>query len=417
MGLTLRRIAKLVSAKTAGRYGDGSGLYLQVPPRGEKMPRKTRASWLLRYERNGRERWLGLGPLHTYNLNEARERARKARQQLQDGIDPLDARQAERAKAALDAARSLTFEEATRQYFNAHEKKWRNAKHRQQFLNTLAAYAFPKIGRLPVAAIDTGLILKCVEPIWQDKTETANRVRGRIEAVLDWATVRGYRSGDNPARWKGHLDNVLAAPSQLQKTTHHAALPFADLPDFLTAVRGRGGVGARALEFTILTAARTGEVIGAKWDEFDLDGKVWTVPSGRIKGGREHRVPLSERVVEILRGLPREDDNPFVFIGNKKGKHCGLLTMWQVLSRMKRADVTVHGFRSCFRDWAAERTNYPNHVVEMALAHAIGNKVEASYRRGDLFDKRRKLMEAWAKYCLTPPAKATGEVVSMHGRH
>lgn len=395
MPLTALRVAK---AKRVGRYGDGQGLYLQVTNAGVK-------SWLLRFERNGRERWMGLGPLHTFSLKEARDRARKARQQLLDGIDPLDARKAERAAQALEAARALTFDEATRQYFDQHERKWRNAKHRQQFLNTLATYAFPKIGRLSVAAIDTGLVLKCLEPIWHEKTETANRVRSRIESVLDWATVRGYRHGDNPARWKGHLDNVLPARGQIQKTNHHAALPYADLPAFMTALKQREGVAARALEFTILTAARTGEVIGATWDEIDLTAKVWTVPAGRIKGGREHRVPLSDRAVAILKSLPCEDRNKFVFIGPRTG---GLsnMAMASVLDRMGCGDVTVHGFRSTFRDWAAESTGYPNHVVEMALAHVIGDKVEAAYRRGDLFDKRRKLMGDWAKFCATKPVIA-----------
>jgi integrase len=414
MGLTVKRIAKLVNSKEAGRYGDGGGLYLQVPPRGEKMPRnKPSASWLFRYERDGKERWMGLGALNTFSLDEARERARKARQQLQDGIDPLEALRDVRAKRALDAAKALTFEQAARQYFDTHEKKWRSNKHRQQFLNTLVAYAFPKIGRLPVASIDTGLVLKVIEPHWQSKTVTMSRVRNRIESVLDWATVRGYRTGDNPARWKGHLSEAL--PAVIAKPKHHEALPFAELPEFFTTLRTRKGVGLAALEFLILTAARTGEVIGAKWDEFDLNGKVWTVPSGRIKGGREHRVPLSDRTLEILRSLPREDDNPFVFIGSKKRMGLSPTATHLILKSTGRDDITVHGFRSTFRDWASEKTAYPNHVIEMALAHAIGNKVEASYRRGDLFEKRKRLMADWAKYCLTPPAKTTGDVVSLHG--
>jgi integrase len=254
-----------------------------------------------------------------------------------------------------------------------------------------------------VAAIDTGLVLKCIEPIWQQKTETASRVRGRIESVLDWATVRGYRTGDNPARWKGHLAEVLPARSQIQKPNHHAALPFAEVPEFVAALTKREGVAARALEFTILTAARTGEVIGARWEEIDTAAKLWTVPAGRIKGGREHRVPLSDRVLDVLRALPTERGNDFVFIGPN-------MALAAVLKRMARDDITVHGFRSTFRDWAAERTNYPNHVVEMALAHVVGNKVEAAYRRGDLFDKRRRLMGEWARYCTTPLAKGNNVV-------
>ena len=396
MTLTVKQVAKLT---TPGRYGDDRGLYLQVTPAGVR-------SWLLRYERGGVERAMGLGPVGDFTLEEARERARKARQLLRDGIDPLDARKAERSAQALEAAKAVTFKEAATQYFDQHERKWRNAKHRAQFLSTLESYAFPVLGKLPVAAIDTGLVLKAIEPIWQSKTETANRVRGRIESVLDWATVRGYRTGDNPARWKGHLAEVLPARGQISPHQHHAALPFAEVPEFMAQLATREGIAARALEFTILTAARTGEVIGAQWPEFgDLAAKQWTVPAGRMKGQREHRVPLSDRAVAVLKALPREAD--FVFPGGRKGIAISNMAMAQLLKRMGRLKITVHGFRSAFRDWAAERTNYPNHVVEMALAHVVGDKVEAAYRRGDLFEKRRKLMEAWEAYCTTPQRDAS----------
>jgi integrase len=407
MNLSAKRVANL---KKPGRYGDGHGLCLQITPGGVK-------SWLLRYERNGRERWMGLGPLHTISLAEARERARKARGQLLDGVDPLEARRRDQSLRALDTAKAITFEQAAVAYFNAHERKWRNDKHRAQFLSTLKTYVFPKIGRLSVADIDTGRVLSCIEPIWQDKTETASRVRGRIEAVLDWVTVRGYRTGDNPARWRGHLAEVLPARGQLQKTVHHAALPFVELPAFVEALRERKGVAGRALEFTILCAARTGETIGARWDEIDLAEKTWTIPAGRIKGGREHRVPLSDRAIEILRALPTESKNPSVFIGSRRG---GLsnMAMASIPKRMNRDDITVHGFRSTFRDWAAERTNYPNHVVEMALAHAVGDKVERAYRRGDLFEKRRRLMAEWARYCGTMVSTGDTAVVPFRGiRH
>jgi integrase len=403
MALTIKRIARLTSP---GRYGDGHGLYLQV------MSPKNR-SWLFRYERSGRERAMGLGPLHILGLEEARERARKARLLLLDGIDPLEARAAEKNAEALASARSMTFEAAAQSYYEAHQKGWKNAKHRDQFLSSLRAYAFPKIGKLPVAAIDTALVRKCIEPIWNTKTETANRVRGRIESVLGWATVAGYRSGDNPARWRGHLAEALPSRAKIQKTQHHAALPFHELSEFMEALSARAGTAARALEFTILTAARTGEVIGARWEEFDLGAKVWTVPAGRIKGGREHRVPLSPRALDILRAAPNEKDNPFAFIGSRHLHGISNMAMAALLKRMGRTDITVHGFRSTFRDWAAERTNYPNHVVEMALAHTVGSKVEAAYRRGDLFDKRRQLMSAWADYC-SQPAPA-GEVVPIRG--
>jgi integrase len=403
MPLTVKKVARL---SAPGRYGDGHNLYLQINPRGVK-------SWLLRYDRGGRERWMGLGPLHTIDLAEARERARKARQQLLDGIDPLAARARDRTTADLAAAKALTFEAAARAYFDAHERSWKNAKHRAQFLSTLTTYVFPKIGKLSVAVIDTGLVLKCIEPLWEAKTETANRVRRRIESVLDWATVRSYRTGDNPARWKGHLSEALPARERIQKTEHHAALQFDQLPAFMTAIAGREGIAARALEFAILTAARTGEVTGATWGEINLTEKTWTVPAVRIKGGKEHRVPLSDRAVELLTALPHERGNAYVFIGMRSG---GLSSeaMAAVLKRMDRDDITVHGFRSTFRDWAAERTAYPNHVVEMALAHTVGNKVEAAYRRGDLFDKRRHLMAEWARYATQPAA--SDAVVPLRGR-
>ena len=275
-------------------------------------------------------------------------------------------------------------------------------------------YAFPRIGNLPVGEIDTGLVLRCVEPIWADKTETASRVRGRIESVLDWCTVRGYRTGDNPARWKGHLAEVLPAKSKIAKTTHHPALPYGRAAEFVADLRTREGVAARALEFLILTAARTGEVIGARWSE--INEATWIIPQGRMKGGKQHRVPLSDRAIEILAEVPREDGNEHVFIGPNVGSG-GLskMAMGALLKRMGRTDITVHGFRSCFRDWAAESTSFPNHVIEMALAHAIGNAVEKSYRRGDLFAKRVQLMQAWAAFCSKPAAN--GEtVVQLRGR-
>jgi integrase len=399
--LTAKKVERV---KAPGRYHDGHGLYLQVVNAANK-------SWGLRYERSGAERWMGLGPTHTVTLKEARERGRAARLLLLDGIDPIDHRRAERAKLAAAKAKALTFREAAQRYFDQHEGKWRNAKHRQQFLSTLRDYAFPVLGGMAVADIDTPSVLRAVEPIWLTKTETASRVRGRIESVLDWAGVRGYRHGDNPARWKGHLAEVLPARGQVAKPVHHAALPYREVPVFMAALREREGTAARALEFAILTAARTGEVIGAQSGEIDFEDKTWTVPAGRMKGGREHRVPLSERAIELLRNLPTENSNDRIFIGPRAGSGLSNMALTAVLRRMGRGDVTTHGFRSTFRDWAAERTNYPNHIVEMALAHAVGDKVEAAYRRGDLLAKRRQLAEAWSKYCTSPPA--AGAVVPL----
>jgi integrase len=413
MGLTIKRVAAL--SKRPGRYFDRAGLYLQVPEAGKIAPREQRASWLLRYELKGVCRWMGLGALADYDLVEARERARKARQLLTDGIDPIEARKAgqrERETQARATQAIPTFAEAADRYFAVRGGKWRNPKHAVQFASSLKVYAFPRLGALRVNDITTDDVLKAIEPIWKRIPATASRVRGRIESVLSWAIANRFREGPNPARWADNLEHLLAAPSSVASNNHHAALPFAELPAFLEALREREGIAARALEFLILTAARTGETIGATWSEIDLTAKEWTVPATRMKSGKAHRVPLSDRAVEILRGLPTERGNECVFIGPRSN---GLSTMAMdaVLRRMNRKDVTVHGFRSTFRDWAAERTNYPNHVVEMALAHTIGSAVEAAYRRGELIEKRRKLTEAWAKYCTTRPVEAGTKVVSL----
>jgi integrase len=408
MALTSKQVVKLTEA---GRYGDGGGLYLQVTPTGSR-------SWLLRYERGGRERAMGLGPVKDFTLEEARERARRARQLLRDGVDPLEARAAERAKraseGALAMAANVNFKECAEQYFKFHGRKWKNPKHAAQFLSTLKMYVFPVLGNLTVATIDKTLVLQAIEPIWYTKTETASRVRGRIEAVLDFAKTRGYRSGENPAAWDGNLVHALPARGTIAKIKHHAALPFAELPDFIVRLAAHEGIAARALEFTILCAARTGEVIGARWSEVDLGAKVWTIPAVRMKAKKEHRVPLSGRALEILKALPREAD--FVFPGGRKGAAISNMAMAELLKRMDRLDITVHGFRSTFRDWAAEMTSYPNHVVEMALAHVIGNKVEASYRRGELLAKRARLMTDWTRYCLTKPVVAIGNVTPIRAR-
>jgi integrase len=397
MPLTVKRVAKL---RDAGRYLDGNGLYLQVLS-------PSNRSWLLRYERGGRERWMGLGPLHAFDLDEARERARQARQQLADGIDPLDARKTERAKQAVAVAKSITFEQAALQYFNFHERKWANVKYSAQFLSSLRAYAFPVLGKLPVAEIDVGFVLKCLEPIWQRIPETANRVRGRVEAVLDWATVRGYRHGENPARWKNHLSEVLPARRQIAKVQHHRALRFAAMPDFMAELAKRDGIGALALQFLIFSATRSNEVLGARWLEIDLAARLWVIPAARMKGGREHRVPLSDSALAILAKAPRERENEFVFIGAGKQNGLSPMAMREVLIRMGRRDTSVHGFRSTFRDWAAETTAYPNHICEMALAHVVSNKAESAYRRGDLLTKRAHLMSDWARFCTTPQRGAS----------
>jgi integrase len=382
--------------KNPGRYGDGLGLWLQVSPSGTK-------SWLFRYMRNGKARQMGLGAVHTVTLAEARETAGNCRKLLLAGLDPIEARRAERMQSRVEAARGTTFKDCGERYIIAHEAGWKNEKHRNQWKTTLATYAYPVLGELSVAAIDTALVLKVIEPIWTVKPETAARVRGRIEAVLDWATAREYRQGDNPARWRGHMDKLLPARSKVARVRHHAALPYDELPVFMAALRKQDGVSPRALEFAILTAARTGETVGARWAEIDADTNVWNVPAERMKGEREHRVPLSARPLEILESLPREGEAEFVFPGGRAENPLSNMALLGVLRRMGRGDVTTHGFRSTFRDWAAEQTAYPSDVCEAALAHALRDKTEAAYRRGDLFEKRRRLMADWSKYCTLPP--------------
>lgn len=401
---TLHRLSALdvMRAAVPGLYADGGGLYLQVAS-------DVARSWVYRFMIGGRTREMGLGPLHVVSLAEARRTAAECRRLRQDGIDPIEARRGEREAARLEAAKAVTFKSCATSYIAKHKAAWRTDKHATQWGNTLAAYAFPVIGALPVASVDTMHMLKVLEPIWTAKPETAGRVRGRIEAILDWARVSGFRQGENPARLRGHLDKLLPAHSKVRKVKHHAALPFDETPAFIVALREQPGIAAKALEFLIVTAARPGEIIGAPWDEMDIAAKVWTVPAGRMKGGKEHRVPLSPRALSILAEMRagRDAGEPYVFPGGKRNEPLSNNAMLSLLKRMGRSDVTAHGFRSSFRDWAAERTNHQNHVVEMALAHTVGDKVEAAYRRGDLFTKRRKLMDQWAVFCTTPKTVAT----------
>lgn len=370
--------------------GGVTGLHLQVTPTGVR-------SWVLRITVGTKRRDMGLGGYPDVPLARAREKAREARALVEKGIDPILQRQQARSALAAQRAAAKTFAECAHAFLEAKSPEWANAKHAQQWQNTLETYAGPKIGRMLVADIGTAQVLEVLRPIWTLKTETASRVRGRIEAVLDWATVHQYRTGPNPARWKGHLDALLARPSKFRKVEHHAALPLDDLPGFMVRLRAADGTGARALEFAILTAARSGEVRLATWDEIDLDQRVWTVPAERMKAGREHRVPLSAPALELLKGLLRVKDVPFLFASAQK-KPLSDMTLTAVLRRMNIAAVP-HGFRSTFKDWASERTDYPNEVSEMALAHAIESKTEAAYRRGDLFERRRNLMDEWAAFC------------------
>lgn len=390
-----RLSAAAVNAKTrTGLYADGGGLYLQVAKGGSK-------SWIFRYMLSGRARKMGLGSINTVPLKLARERAAEQRLKLLDADDPIELRKAARMAKLAVSTEVLSFKEAATQYIASHRAGWKNAKHAGQWQATLETYVFSVFGDLAVSRVDVALVMKVLEPIWSIKPETASRLRGRIESVLDWAKARHLREGENPARWKGHLDKLLPARNKVAKVKHHAALPYAETGAFISGVRELDGIGARALEFAVLTATRTGEAVGALWQEIDLDGSMWVIPAARMKAGKEHRIPLSGRAVEILKALPREDGNPHVFIGTRRGKPLSNMALLMTLRRMGRNDLTTHGFRSTFRDWAAEQTAYPNELVEMALAHTVSDKTEAAYRRGDMVEKRRRLMDDWAVFSST----------------
>jgi len=390
-----------------GKYGDGGNLYLQVRKSTRKIPSDAvTKSWLFRYSRFGKEAWMGLGPYPDVSLSEARNIATQERKKIRKDIDPLSDKQARKIAARAAHDNMLSFAECAELYVESQAPGWSNPKHIEQWRNTLKNLAGPVIGHLAVDQIDTALVMRCIEPIWASKTETASRLRGRIEAVLDWAAVRGYRKGDNPARWRGHLDKLLPRPSQVARVKHHPALPYTEVGAFMQELRDDAGIASRALEFTILTAARTNEVIQARWSEFDLHRWTWVVPAGRMKSKREHRVPLSDAAVAALKAVKGRSKR-YVFPGHKRGSHLSNMAMMQVLKRLDRTGITVHGFRSTFRDWCAESTNYPSDVAEMALAHTLRDKTEAAYRRGDLFEKRARLMSDWARYCSKPsePAK------------
>jgi integrase len=394
-----------LNRKTPGTYGDGNGLWLQITVAKDGKGRNR--SWVFRYStrdptrRSGyRTREMGLGSADKVSLVEARDLALQCCKQRLQGIDPIEARDARRAAQATAAAKVTTFDQCVGAYIAAHRAAWRSQKHAVQWTTTLRKHASPVFGSLPVQAVDTTLVVKALERIWHQTPETASRLRGRIEAVLDWATVRGFRQGDNPARWTGYLDKLLPAPRKLKPMQHHEAMAYRDVPSLMAKLRAMGGTNARALEFTILSASRTGEVLGARWDEIDSTAKTWTVPGSRMKAGKEHRVPLSGRCIAILTDMQEVQRNGYVFPGARNDA----LTshpMAQLLKRMGHS-VTVHGFRSAFRDWCREQTSFPREVAEQALAHHIGNSVERAYARGDVLETRRKLMDAWARYCATP---------------
>jgi integrase len=439
---------QVTKAKAPGMYGDGGGLYLQITGDGKK---KIAKSWIFRYRFNGHTskagkplaREMGLGSSDTWTLAEARDRARQQRQLLDQGLDPIAARKTQEAAAALAKAQTVLFEQCAKDYIRSHRAGWKNAKHADQWTSTLEAWAYPIIGKLPVGGITTDLVLKVLQqPIdpdapdgpnfWTDKTETASRVRGRIENVIDWAKAKKLRDGENPARWKGLLDKLLPARSTVAPVEHHPALPYRDMPAFMAELRERNGLGARALEFTILNAARTEDTLGGRWTEIDEIDRTWTVPAARLKGRkgarkRDHVILLSDRAIRILQDLPR--DGEYIFAGGSTDGGLSNNAMGAVIDRMnaeKQAaglpkwidpqldrEVVPHGFRSTFTDWCADMTAYPTEMADIALAHIVSDKVEAAYRRGDMREKRRRLMADWAIYCESPPAATKVNVLPL----
>jgi len=409
MGRSIERLNALQVAKLAkpGMYPDGGNLYLQVSATGSK-------SWLFRYALGGKERQMGLGGLTAFTLAEARQRAKEQRKLLVDGIDPLTIKRESQLQRRLSDANILTFDRAAAAFIEAHSPGWKNIKHGDQWRNTLATYASPIFGTLPVSSVNTALVLRVLQPIWAAKTETASRLRGRIEKILDWAKVQGFRLGDNPAAWKGHLDKLLSAPKKTTKVEHHPALPWSAIGAFIHDLRAMPGSAALATELIILTACRTSEALNATWAEFDLDGTQWTIPAARMKSGREHVIPLSIAALAVLvKARAESNDSDFVFPG-RKGTALSNMSCLAVLKRMGRANLTIHGFRSTFRDWAGETTAHPREVIEHALAHLLKDKAEAAYQRGTLLEKRLALMSDWAAYCAT--VRTAGDVVGIRSK-
>jgi len=418
--LTSKEVDSILAGRNPKRYhGDGGGLWLIVGSR-DPNGRPQAASWVFRYMLDGKNREMGLGSAWDVSLADARETARTARQRVKIGKADVLAERREQARdrrerARIAAARQVTFRECAEALIASKERSWRNTVHRYQWRATLEQYAYPIIGDLPVAEIDTTLVVKVIEPIWMTKTETASRLRGRIEAALDWARVRGYRSGDNPARWRGHVEHLLPRRSKVAPVEHHAALPFSDVGAFFAELRQQKGVAARALEFLILTWGRTGEVIGCRWAEIDTVERLWVLPPERMKANREHRVPLSRRAIAIIgemQEIRSRRPSEYVFPGNKVDEPLSNMSLLMTLRRMGHNHLTCHGFRATAKTWADESTNFPNEMVELALAHEVGDKTEAAYRRGSMFEKRRRMAEAWARYCDTP-AQERGNLLAI----
>jgi integrase len=428
MARTLNRLTDrfVKTVKSPGRHADGGGLYLRVRTR---IDRATRApvvfkTWVLRYasdenrKRDGtvrrRERDMGLGAYPGVSLADAREKARKKREARAHGNDPIQAHKAEIAATKRALAGTKTFDACVEQYLDDHRAKW-SPKHDAQWRSTLKRYAAPVIGDLAIAAIDTDGVMRVLQPIWQEKKlAVAVTLRGRLEKILDWARVKGFRTGENPARWRGHLDNLLPPRSAVRKVKHHPALPYREIGDFMATLRQREGAVPRALEFMILTATRSSEALGARWSEIDLAARSWVIPAERMKSGREHRVPLSDAALSVLRRMETIRVNDHVFPGERRERPSHAAFFDFLRKRMGREDITAHGFRSSFRDWCAEQTNVARELAEAALAHVNSDKVEAAYQRGDLFEKRRRLMTQWAAFCFS--GDTTGKVIPIKSR-
>jgi integrase len=425
MRLNRLTVVKVQQVRKPGLYADGGGLYLQVTQAVDGVLNK---SWLFRFSirdagkrRGRRERWMGLGSIGTVSLVDVRAAVLDARKLCRNGIDPIETRNAAKATAALSHAKAMTFDQCRDAYIKANKAGWKNEKHQEQWTNSLTTYVTPVLGKLPVAAVDTALVIKVLEPLWATKSETASRIRQRIERVLDWAKVRGFRTGDNCARWKGHLDQALPALAKVRKVRHHPALPYAQIGAFMPALRERAGIAPRALEFAILTGMRTEAVIEARWSEIDMVEKVWTVPAERAKrknqNWKEHRVGLSTSTLKLLATMGGgEGGGEFVFPGDRPGRPLSNGAMLELLKEMGWSDekdvrITPHGFRSTFRTWAAECTNFPDELAKAALGQTVGSKVDAAYQRGELFEKRKRLMAAWGEYCTK--SAALGKVVSI----
>ncbi len=387
------------NTKKPGFHNDGGGLYLRVSKAQTK-------SWVFRFTLNKRKRDMGLGPWPLISLSNARTKAEECRQLLYEGVDPIDERAAKKSKSKREKAAQVTFKECAERYIDSHKAGWKNAKTPAQWASSLESYAFPVFGDMAVQTVDVGLVMEVLEPIWAVKPETASRVRRRIEAVLNWAKGRKYRSGDNPATWKGNLDALLPARATVRKVTHFPAMEYGELPDFMVRLGMMDGISSIGLEFLILTACRTGEAREAIWDEFDLKNRMWTVPAERMKAGKEHRVPLSDAALSALAKLQKNNPSKYILPGRDSARPISNMTFLALLRRMGRSDVTAHGFRSTFKDWVSEETDYRGEVSEMALAHVVSDATEAAYRRGSLFKKRVQLMNDWAEFCMSAKRKA-----------